>query len=175
MKTINISGLEDYSITKDGKIYSQKSNKFLKIGTSTKGYSHVFLMNGGKSKAYYVHRLLMLTYFPPKDDSLVVNHIDGDKKNNRLDNLEWVTNRQNLLHALDSGLRKMDSFDHKGENNPNSKLKKEDVVFIYESLKNKDFSQKQLSERFEVSQMSISNIKNKKKWKKLTDEIDEKI
>lgn len=80
------------------------------------GYCHVTLSKNGKRKAFIVHRLVLLTFKGPSD--LQTNHIDCDKKNNRIENLEYVTCLENIRHAYKNGLykniKKVDQYDLQG-------------------------------------------------------------
>ncbi len=81
--------LENYLITKDGRIFNSKKNEVAKIITN--GYYLVKI----KKKSYAVHRLVALTYIENPNNHPVVNHIDENKLNNNSDNLEWVTQQEN--------------------------------------------------------------------------------
>ena len=71
-----------------------------KISKTKKGYLKVMLTDlNGIRKGFFVHRLVLATYF--KESKLQVNHKDGNKENNNLSNLEYVTNRQNVIHSID--------------------------------------------------------------------------
>lgn len=96
-----IPGYENlYAISRDGSVYNLKRGRFLKHTLMSVGYFHVNLAKDGKIKSGYIHRLLMLTFFPCENSSdLDVNHIDGNKANNALSNLEWCTHRENIIHA----------------------------------------------------------------------------
>lgn len=109
-----IEGFEqckDYKIREDGNVISFKKGepKILKGLSDTKGYLYVCL-----GKRYpKIHRLVALAFIPNLDNKPQVNHIDGNKKNNNISNLEWVTNGENQKHAFKLGLNKP----HKGESN----------------------------------------------------------
>lgn len=90
----------NYSVSTDGKIYSHLSNKFLKPATSN-GYLIVSLTKNGKAKMHSVHRILAETFIPNPQLKAQVNHIDGNKLNNSLDNLEWATQKENFRHYMD--------------------------------------------------------------------------
>lgn len=101
-----ISGFKDYSVTKNGQIFSHKTNKFKKPFTDKAGYVRIQLYQNNKKKNYYLHRLIANTYLPNYDSNLQVNHKDGNKSNNNITNLEWVTPKENIKHSLNNKLRK---------------------------------------------------------------------
>lgn len=110
MKKIEISKYPlkyDYFLTEDGKIYSSFSGRYLSTVLDRDGYVKVRLMStDGKRHRYSVHRLMMENYYPRADmKDLQVNHIDGDKQNNSLSNLEWCTCSENVKHAFALGLK----------------------------------------------------------------------
>ena len=75
--------------------------------TPRHGYLRVWLWNDkGERKKIFVHRLVAMCFIDNPDNKPEVNHIDGDKQNNRVDNLEWCTTTENCQHAYDTGLRK---------------------------------------------------------------------
>ena len=105
MKNMKEIGFDDYCVTDDGAIYSLKSKKFLNLQYNDNGYVVVTLRKDGKTKTLRVHRLVTLMYL--KDtffEGAHVNHIDGDKTNNCVNNLEWVTREENMCHAYDNNL-----------------------------------------------------------------------
>jgi hypothetical protein len=101
--TINIwFDIEDYvglySINFNGDIKSWKNDIILKPDIS-RGYKRVTLSKNGKTKRYLVHRLVALTFIDNHNKKKYVNHIDGNKLNNCVKNLEWVTASENEKHA----------------------------------------------------------------------------
>ena len=92
----------DYLITEEGDVYSRKFRKLKKMKQQTNddGYKTVDLRNNGIRKIYKVHRLVTETYIPNPDNLPEVNHIDEDKTNNNVDNLEWCTRQYNAQHSL---------------------------------------------------------------------------
>lgn len=89
---------ENYTIYPTGHIWSSYYNKFLKQAPARKGYLKVWLTNNGKVKSHFVHRLVAKTFIPNPKNKKTVNHIDNNKKNNNVDNLEWATQSENSKH-----------------------------------------------------------------------------
>lgn len=80
--------------------YYVRPGKIIKLRTNKFGYIMVFLHKNGKQKGFYVHRLMLKTFSPiVNDDTYQVNHIDENKENNNLDNLEWCTAKENINHG----------------------------------------------------------------------------
>ena len=91
-----------YFVTDEGSIQNAETQKVLKQQEDDKGYMRVTI--NGKTKK--VHRIIMECFDPRENQSLLqVNHIDGNKKNNNLSNLEWCTPKENIKHAIETGLR----------------------------------------------------------------------
>lgn len=89
----------------DSVVYNVEE-RIKKIQKQTKGYSHVVLYKNGKYKTRRLNRLVALAFIPNPENKPEVNHIDGNKENNRADNLEWVTSKENHKHAADHNLLK---------------------------------------------------------------------
>ena len=99
MKDIkNYEGL--YAITPEGEVWSYKRKKFLKPVADGKGYLFVRLCKNGISKPYKVHRLVAEAYLPNPENLPQVDHIDGNKMHNFLNNLQWITNRDNVRKSI---------------------------------------------------------------------------
>ncbi len=92
--------IKNYLITKDGKVYSKRSNKYLKPKKNSDGYLSLALSKNGLKKDYLVHRLVATVYIENPKKHKYVNHIDKNKSNNEVSNLEWCTARQNIKHHL---------------------------------------------------------------------------
>lgn len=159
-----------YFATEDGHIYSGHLKRNIYESTDKDGYKKVNLQNGdGSRKVFSVHRLVLASFSPRNDmEQLQVNHIDGDKTNNTLSNLEWVTAKENVAHAFKTGLRK-----NIEDNNPGPhKLCSSQVKEIIELLLTKQYTHREIAEKYGVGINAIENIKYHKTWKTLTENID---
>jgi hypothetical protein len=94
-----------YFITNCGRVWTNYYNKFM-INQIRKGYARINLKKDGKTKQMFVHRLVALAFIPNYENKKEVNHIDGDKLNNNVKNLEWCTPKENTKHAYDNGFNK---------------------------------------------------------------------
>lgn len=92
---MEIQNYEDYLIYDDGLVFSEKRNIFLKPRINRNGYEMVILYKNGKKKFFNIHRLVALHYLPKIEGKDIVDHIDGNKLNNNVNNLRWVTNQEN--------------------------------------------------------------------------------
>lgn len=103
-KWMQIEKYKNYEVSSEGRIKNKTSLQILSP-IHINGYQCVSLSEKGKGlfKQHLIHRLVVQT-FVGNDDQRIINHIDGNKKNNRLENLEWVTHSENRIHALELGL-----------------------------------------------------------------------
>lgn len=99
-----IETLPKTNIRKNGRV-DNRNGKFIKPAKDKYGYFRVSFSNNGKRKSYYVHRLVAMAYLPLYNDSLQVNHKDGNKLNNNRFNLEMVTLQENIRHSIETGLK----------------------------------------------------------------------
>jgi hypothetical protein len=162
----------DYYITETGEIWSKKYHpkknpncklKQLKVNRDTNGYLMVWLQIDGKNTGKLIHRLVGEIFLPNPENKPQINHIDGNKTNNHISNLEWCDRSHNIKHAYQIGLKK--PIDTKGQKNGNSKLTQQQVLEIRELYSSGNYSQKELSKKFNVSQNLIGLIINRKLWK----------
>lgn len=108
MKQIIIDNIRtSYCITETGKCFNNNTGKYLKgqVGQRNGYLSFILTLPDGNKKRCYAHRLVAQAFIPNLNNKKEVNHIDGDKLNNNVENLEWVTPQENQAHALVKELR----------------------------------------------------------------------
>lgn len=151
-----------YTITSDGLIYSDNSGLMKTRNRAGTDYQIINLSKlDGSKRTFRVHRLVMMAFNPIENmDELEVNHIDGNKKNNKLENLEWCTASENQIHAFKTGLNKS----RRGEESNFSKLTNDDVKKIFE-LREKGLLQREIAEIVGCTKSNISCILRGKSWK----------
>jgi hypothetical protein len=103
-----IKNFEDYWIHDDGRVWNDRSGRFLTIGINNHGYCTVKLSSDKKYNKF-LHRLIAEAFIPNLEGKPQVNHINGVKHDNRIENLEWNTAKENMQHAYDTGLKNNDS------------------------------------------------------------------
>lgn len=130
----------NYYIDSKGNIYN--GTKQLKGCIDTKGYKY---LHGGKhiKKHPKIHRLVALAFIPNIDNKPQINHKDGNKLNNSVDNLEWCTNSDNQIHALQTGLKPR-------------KLNEENIKYLIENWDN--FTKKELAKQLNFNVSTLYKI-----------------
>ena len=96
--------MKNYRIEKDGRIYSLRRNKYLIPKLNHDGYLRIQIWDKGKCSFVAIHRLVAQEYIPNPENKPFVNHINGNKRDNRVENLEWCTQKENIHHAFKTGL-----------------------------------------------------------------------
>ena len=144
--------IDDYEITRDGKVINKHTRHTLAPQPNGKGYLRVSI---GK-KLMFIHRLVAEKYIPNPENKPQVNHKDGNKLNNCVDNLEWVTNQENRNHAVDNDLQVT------GERCSWTKLTEENVKEI---RANPGYENEYWARKFKVSRSTINDVVNYRTWK----------
>jgi len=143
----------NYQVSNEGRVKNKKKNTILKNDNYT-GYSRVRI----NDKHEAVHRLVAKYFVSGYEENKIVNHKDGNKLNNNVNNLEWVTMQENISHAI--------------ENDLNKKTKKEKVICIYKDLISGNFSYSQVAKKYNTSMSTVARIKRKEAYSYITDTLD---
>lgn len=163
-----VSFNQKYEVNEKGEIFSPyRGWHKLKVHKINKGYLRVHLMTDKGGKFFMVHRIVLEAFSPCKNSlQLQVNHIDGNKENNCLENLEWCTQSENMAHSVKTGLR---SNMPKGEQANGNILTEKQVLEICQELLNPNRdSYAKIGKKYGVSKYAIHDIKRKKSWTWLT-------
>lgn len=121
MEWRTIKGFPNYSVSDHGDIRNNTTSKILKGGSAGRGYRKVVLCQNGIHTTRYIHRIVADAFLPVSLDKPEINHIDGNKRNNSVENLERVTRKENMIHlynCLDSTeIRRKMGVSRKGTKN----------------------------------------------------------
>lgn len=157
-----------YEISTCGKLRDKQTQTIYKTNIDNKGYERVTIYIGFenkkiKNKNILIHRAVACTFVPNSNNQKLVEHIDGNKLNNYVDNLKWCTHKEKALKT------KINTTNIEGCNNINSTLNKEDIVFIrtHYIKNNKQYGTRALARKFNVDHTTISNIINYKTYKNI--------
>ena len=167
-KWIKANGYSNYEVSNLGRLktFNWKGSgkeKILKPALDKSGYLRTVLKgDNGISKTIKVHRIV-LNSFKPINDVLEVNHINGIKNDNRIENLEWCTRKQNIQHCIDNNLQ----YVLRGEEIGNSKLTEKQVIEIRKKFIPRYYSRTKLAKEYNVSEATIKDIVYNRTWKHL--------
>lgn len=149
---------DTYKISTNGIVFSKKRNLVKKPYIDRWGYECYCLWVGGKLKNFKTHRLLAIHFLKTeKPESLTVNHKDGNKRNNSLSNLEWMSASENVKHAFRTGLIK-------NLLPRNKKIKNDDVKTI-KSLRLSGLKLREIAIKYGITESNVSMICLGKTWK----------
>ena len=161
MKNLKDIGYPHYAATVDGRIYSLHSKKFLSDNKKLGDYKAVTLCEDGKRKEETIHRLIALAFIPNPENKPAVNHKDGNKLNNCVNNLEWCTYQENVQHAMDAGLRRIEVINE--YRSIPDEIAMQICILLEQGSRNKD-----ICEMFDVGQTIVSGIKSGKFYKDIS-------
>lgn len=163
IKKIEIDGLNrEYTIDENGNVFDIFNNRYKKSYINHKGYIIYSFYINGKSKTFFAHRLVLMTFNPVENmENLQVNHIDGNKKNNNINNLEWCTQSENQKHAFRMGL-----ISREGTKNSQCKLSEKEVLEIADLILS-GYTIKDICQKYNISKPLVSAIRNKRLWSNL--------
>jgi len=171
MQTKIINNYPNYCVSDNGVIWNSKTGLPLKqqitsssINTKRgEGYCRVELWKRSKGKKFFVHRIVA-EHFIPKSENCgnFVNHINGIKSDNNINNLEWVTHRQNVDHAMDIGLQP------KGEKVGTSIYKEDQIHLACKLLKEGDLCMADIADLTGLGYATVADLKYKRSWKHIS-------
>lgn len=168
-KRLYINGMETkYIISDDGRIYSQITNRYLKPFKNRRGYCLVDINVDGKRYTRQLHRLVALTFIDNPNSLETVNHKDGNKENNAVSNLEWMTVLDNVRHAWKTGLAKPRC----GTDNPANVYSEKQIHNVCKMLEVGGLSNKSIAYKCGVNVTLIRDIKFRDKWKQISSLYD---
>lgn len=135
-----------------------RATRVLKDCDNGNGYRYIKLCSNGVPRNHYVHILMAQAFLPNPENKPQVNHIDGVKSANRIDNLEWATLSENMLHAADMGLTKV-----KGEENSMSRYTCVEILEI-RRLFAEGHNQRAIGRRFGMSFANVNRVIHRRLW-----------
>lgn len=144
-----------YSVSNLGNVIYKPTGEIKSLRKSTKGYSYIRMYRHKKKKYLTVHRLVAEAFIPNPDNKPFVNHINGIKTDNRVENLEWCTASENTAHAYKIGLRTQKPL----------KLTWEKVNKIRELFASQSITYRELGVMFNISGPTVFKIIKNQKWK----------
>ncbi len=158
--TKEIPGYENYIITDVNTVFNVKRKKLIKVQVDKDGYLVVQLWKNSKPKKFKMHRLVAMAFIPNPENKPQVNHINGIKFDNSIENLEWVTQSENMLHAYKIGLQKPSDKQKESASNLHAKLvlNTQNGVY-YKSIKEAAAFYGKYSEQ-NIGQKVLGKIKN---------------
>ena len=147
-----------FEVSNDGHIRNATTKRVYKMCINKAGYFQVCVSLGcrDKKKVFKIHKAVAETFIPNPENKREVNHIDGDKQNNIVSNLEWTTHFENMQHASKTGLvARMYGMD-----NLNAKLSEEDVKYIREHYipRDKEYGSRALGRKFKIDHSNVLDI-----------------
>lgn len=157
-----IPGFPNYTITKSGVVRSLKRNKTLTPFEWSTGYLYVSLSINGRKGSRSVHTLILTTFVGLRPKGFQAAHLNGDRKDNRLSNLKWVTPKENCNHKVAHGTKLT------GEKTPKAKLTRAQVESIrreYRYTGPRDSNSAELAKKYGVSRVQICNVASGRDWK----------
>lgn len=170
-----IKQYSNYAISNTGKFKNIKTKRILKPFLHKKGYFYITIApwgRQGKVVSLKLHRLIAEAFIPNPENKSQINHIDGNKLNNSLDNLEWVTAKENINHAINIGLINLESQYHpKGIQCTHAVLNEELIEEIRKQYipRHRQFGLRALARKYSLKHNTLSEALNGVNWSHLKD------
>ncbi|MEO1690729.1 MAG: NUMOD4 domain-containing protein [Cyanobacteria bacterium J06631_6] len=151
---------------KTGKTQTLKG-RVLKLRINPGGYYYIGLGKNGTKATFAIHQLVAQAFIPNPYNKKTVNHLDGNKLNNSVANLEWCTYSENLEHAYKTGLRRAVKSSEVASKNYKRKLTEQQVREIKRLLARGNLTHREIAKKFSVARSTITEIKSGRRWKHL--------
>jgi hypothetical protein len=154
----------NYTVYSDGRIFVKRKNKFIN-GTDHQGYRRFKIIIDNELKSLLGHRIVAITFLPNPDNLAEVNHIDGNRANNNLSNLEWVSREGNQQHAFKTGLNS-----NKGSKNGRAQMNETTAREMYlHLLSGKTITE--LNKEYGYHKSALSKLKARVNWYEITQDL----
>ena len=161
----DIKGYEGlYQVSDDGRVKRVSTDRIANITVDGRGYSKKAITLNGETKQYSVHRLVAEAFIENPLNKSEVNHIDGNKLNNCVENLEWVTRSENMKHAHKNNLQHYSGYIQYSQRKKVGKFSEEDIEDIFK-LKESGISNRKIAEKYNVSHTTIGSLINGESYK----------
>lgn len=150
---------DKYEVNILGQIRNVRTGRYTQPVPDKDGYFRVVVYFNGKTNNYIVHRIIAEHFIPNPNNYPIINHKDGNKQNNKISNLEWCTNLQNMQHAARNG------FFHgrKGEEHHNARLAENDIREI-RKLRKQGVLRNDVAKRFSIQPQQVTRICSYQRW-----------
>ena len=152
----------DYMVSNKGRIFSLKTLTFLE-GSECNGYIRMRLSKDGNRVRKFKHRIVAESFCENSKNKPFVNHIDGNKRNNHPNNLEWVTTEENIHHAMETGLMYT-----KGEKVHSAIINEEIAHEICRLIDEGNLNLKEIAKELSISYNCVAHISAGKSWKHIS-------
>ena len=150
---------ESYLVYEDGRVQNSNTGRFLKPEITRNGYARVTLCTRGSTQRFLLHRLVAMRFLPNPENKPCVNHLDGDKLNNSVCNLEWTTHSENEYHSYN----KLGKQVPKGLDRWNGRYSDEEIQSIIEYAK--EFTHQGAADVFKCSRQYVTDLVNGRRRK----------
>lgn len=156
-----VKGFSNYEVSTLGRVRSKVSNKFLTPYKNKKRhYKYMSLQQNGKRKNFSLHRLIASTFIENPLNKAQVNHKSGDKMDNSVNNLEWVTPKENVHHAIKNGWFAPPLY---GSLQPMAKVNEKQVIEI-RRLEKEGMYHKDIAKIYGLGVSTVTHIVNRTRW-----------
>lgn len=149
-----------YEVSNFGRVRSLRYNKIMKPHTTHSGHQRVGIFEGGFRKQKYIHVLVIESFVGKRPEGLQCAHLDGNPKNNRINNLKWCTPKENMSH------KKLHGTHQAGETAAYRKFSKAKILRIRKDH-TKGISDMEISFKYGVSRRHVNDIVKRRKWKSI--------